>query len=194
MTRTISLIIGIAVTALVVAVPTAFGEGKLAGSSDPAAVAPDWFERAAIAAISREQGVAPSIVSERTPDPQWMTALRLRSEGLNRVHGLGEFATNSGSGYKDAFERTVEPQSLKAERARSEGLNRIYGLGEYAADGYRDAHERAVPPTTSTPVSVTASGRELEWPQIGVGFGIGIALALGLFLAMKTTRQRPLAH
>ena len=31
MTRTISLIIGIAVTALVVAVPTAFGEGRVTG-------------------------------------------------------------------------------------------------------------------------------------------------------------------
>ena len=50
MTRTISLIIGIAATALVVGVPTAFGEGRLAGSQEPTAVAPDWFERAAIAA------------------------------------------------------------------------------------------------------------------------------------------------
>jgi hypothetical protein len=38
MTRTISFIIGIAVVALV-AVPTAFGEGRLAGSQDPDGVA-----------------------------------------------------------------------------------------------------------------------------------------------------------
>ena len=39
MTRTISLIIGIAVTALVVAVPTALGEGRLAGSQEQSGVA-----------------------------------------------------------------------------------------------------------------------------------------------------------
>ena len=39
MTRRISLIIGIAVAALTVAVPTAFGEGRLAGSQEPDAVA-----------------------------------------------------------------------------------------------------------------------------------------------------------
>jgi hypothetical protein len=48
MTRTISLIIGITATALAIGVPTAFGEGRLAGSLEPAQVAPDWFERAAI--------------------------------------------------------------------------------------------------------------------------------------------------
>ena len=50
MTRRISLIIGVAIAALDVVVPTAFGEGRLAGSQEPAAVAPDWFERAAIRA------------------------------------------------------------------------------------------------------------------------------------------------
>jgi hypothetical protein len=48
MTRTISLIIGITATALAIGVPTAFGEGRLAGSLEPAQVAPDWFERAVI--------------------------------------------------------------------------------------------------------------------------------------------------
>jgi hypothetical protein len=42
-------------------------------------------------------------------------------------------------------------------------------------------------------VSVT-SGREIEWPQIGIGFGIGLLLAAGLYLAMRFTRIRPLAH
>jgi hypothetical protein len=48
MTRTISLIIGITATALAVGVAPALGEGRLAGSLEPAQVAPDWFERAAI--------------------------------------------------------------------------------------------------------------------------------------------------
>ena len=43
-------------------------------------------------------------------------------------------------------------------------------------------------------VSVTSSGREIEWPEIGLGLGLGIALAFGLFLTVRYTRARPLAH
>ena len=40
----------------------------------------------------------------------------------------------------------------------------------------------------------SGSGREIEWPQIGVGLGIGIALMLGLFLTLRLIHVRPLAH
>jgi hypothetical protein len=55
-----------------------------------------------------------------------------------------------------------------------------------------DDHITFQPADTSTPVA--SSGRDVEWPQVGIGFGIGIALALGLLLALRATRQRPLAH
>ena len=48
MTPKFSLIIGVAVSALAFGVPTALGEGRLAGSPEITVVAPDWFERAAI--------------------------------------------------------------------------------------------------------------------------------------------------
>ena len=41
---------------------------------------------------------------------------------------------------------------------------------------------------------MTASGRDVEWPQVGIGFGIGIALAVVLGLSLKATRPRNLAH
>jgi hypothetical protein len=44
------------------------------------------------------------------------------------------------------------------------------------------------------PAPSTGSGRDLEWPQVGLGLGLGIALALGLFLTVRYTRARPLAH
>jgi hypothetical protein len=44
-----------------------------------------------------------------------------------------------------------------------------------------------------TPVQVTNS-RDVEWPQVGIGLGIGVLLMIGLYLALKATRQRPLAH
>jgi hypothetical protein len=157
MTSKITLIIGVAVSALAFGVPTALGEGRLAGSLEPTLAQPDpMIEDGFAQAVAAKKALSSPIVSER----------------------IGE------------------PQSLKAERARSEGLNRVYGLGEFAVtNGYVDAHERAVPPTSSTtPVSVTTSGRDVEWPQIGVGFGIGMLLLLGLGLAMRAAHVRPFAH
>ena len=49
-------------------------------------------------------------------------------------------------------------------------------------------------PTRPEQVSVSSSGREIEWPQLGIGFGLGIALLVGLMLAIRVTRTRPLAH
>jgi hypothetical protein len=191
MTRTISLIIGIAVVALV-AVPTAFGEGMLAGSNQPDGVAFFYANERATMTSSTSQ---PAIVSENTPESPAVRAERLRSEGLNKLYGLGEFAVSPVSTYKDANERVVEPQSVRAEQLRSEGLNRMYGLGEFAPTvNYKDANERADVPTTPASVPVTSSGSDVEWPQVGIGFGIGIALAVLLGLSLKATRPRTLAH
>jgi hypothetical protein len=188
MTRTISLIIGIAVVALA-AVPTAFGEGRLAGSNEPDGVAYFYAnERATLTANTNQ----PPIVSENTPESSAVRAERLRGEGLNRMHGLGAFAVST---YRDANERVVQPQSLKALQIRSEGMNRKYRLGEFGtAVDYKDANERVDLPTAPVSAPVATSGREVEWPQVGIGFGIGIALAIVLGLSLKATLPRTLAH
>jgi hypothetical protein len=112
-------------------------------------------------------------------------AERLRSEGMNRVYGLGEFAP-----------------SVTAERLRSEGMNRVYGLGEFApnvraerlrSEGLNKLHglgDYSTQPTA--PVSATGSGVEIPWPQVGI-FGIGIVLILGLVF-VGAMRHRRLAH
>ncbi|MGH3110433.1 MAG: hypothetical protein ACRDQT_05890 [Gaiellaceae bacterium] len=176
-------------------------------------------------------------------EPQWMQALELRSEALNRQHGLGEY-----------------DQAIRALEARSQELNRTYQLGAYSTQSvtksldarersmtagrdrqpmsaidarerafaakrevqlttgvYPDVFERAVaargtggsildqfnandnrhgvePTNQPATVSAAGSGDEVEWPQIGIGFGVGIALAFGLLLALRMTRQTPLAH
>jgi hypothetical protein len=196
MTRRISFIVGIAVTALVVAVPAAFGEGRLADSQTSALPQPDpMIEDGFAQAVARAKALELPIVSENVGESAYVRAERLRSEGLNRKYGLGAFAVSKVSTYPDAAERVVEPQSVKAERLRSEGLNRMYGLGDYATvNGYVDANERSAPPTSSAPISPTVSGSDIEWPQVGVGFGIGILLLLGLGLAMRATHTRPFAH
>ncbi|MGH3078743.1 MAG: hypothetical protein ACRDPZ_11255 [Gaiellaceae bacterium] len=58
-----------------------------------------------------------------------------------------------------------------------------------------DDHVRIDPSDLPVSVPATSSGRELEWPQVGVGLGLGLglALALGLFLTVRYTRARPLA-
>lgn len=46
----------------------------------------------------------------------------------------------------------------------------------------------------SSAVSMTSSGNEIVLARIGLGSAVGIALVLGLMLALRSTRQRPLAH
>ena len=152
MTRTISLIIGIAVVALV-AVPAAFGEGRLAGSQEQDGVAYFYAnERATLAA-------AAAVVSSR------------RTDACDRGQ------PSSG-----------EPRYVRVERygpseARREHVPRARGRARF---DLRD-DPRLRPP-------IATSGREVEWPQIGIGFGIGIALAIVLGLTLRATRPRPLAH
>lgn len=152
MTRTISLIIGIAVAALV-AVPTALGEGMLAGSQEQNGVA--YFYANERATLGMSQGAA--VVS--------------RPDSHETAQPVQRFS------YMDAAERASRISSAP-------GRDVVLLSG--------DDHVTVQPVDTSEPVA--SSGRDLDWPQIGIGLGIGIALALGLMLALRATRQRPLAH
>ena len=48
--------------------------------------------------------------------------------------------------------------------------------------------------TADIPGSVTASDREIEWPQIGIGLGFGLLLALGVGLTVRVGRDRPIVY
>ena len=170
MTRTISLIIGIATAALVVGVPTAFGEGRLAGSIEPAsAVAPDWFERAA---LKQDPAVA----------PDWFERAALEAVAGDRngvvsrpdSHDVIRYESN---GYVDAAGR--------AQR-----------IDNIVPTAMTDAFERSAPPqgTVDRSSQTISAGSDRDWSQLGTGFGIGLILALGLVLAMRYTRGRQLAH
>jgi hypothetical protein len=115
---------------------------------------------------------------------------------MDKLYGLGQYAT-TGRVYRDAHERVVvsEPGWLKALRIRGEGMDKLYGLGEYATTAtISDSLDRFAPSRGSQPVSATASGNDVEWPQVGVGLGIGLLLALGFGLIMRTVHIRPFAH
>jgi len=61
---------------------------------------------------------------------------------------------------------------------------------QIVVDDRFNLHPQEVP----TPVATTSSGREIDFPQLGIGLGIGVLLALGLYLAVRFTRVRPVAH
>lgn len=199
MTRKLSLITAVGVAALSVGAPAAFGKVHANSEVAPVLAQPnpmieDGFAQA-IAKSDSVTGFRDAHESGVGSEPQWLKALNARSEGLNKQYGLGEYATRPA--YSDASERAVasEPQWLKAMEARSEALNKQYGLGEFAKTvTYRDSFERTDLPRGTVPVSVTTSGTDIEWPQVGVGLGIGLLLALGFGLIMRTTHIRPFAH
>jgi hypothetical protein len=93
----------------------------------------------------------------------------------HRFRGRTSEAT-SPTAYPDVVDRAVAAR-------QSTGRDLVF-------DSYRDD-----PQPTIQPVRVLSdTGREIEWPQIGIGFGGGILLALGLMLALRAARIRPLAH
>jgi hypothetical protein len=219
MTRTITLIIGIAVSALAVAVPTAFAKGQPVDSP-----------RVAQLLLEKNGTVDRSIVGERFQEtPQWHQALMARSQAMNDTYLPGESTPVVGERFQQA------PQWQQALSARSEALNRQNGLGEYtvsnidarekaltakseaqmAATPYPDWFERAAntavrdyrgtvvvddrfdlhPKDISATVApASSSGREIDFPQVGIGLGLGILLALGLYLTVRITRVPPVAH
>lgn len=62
----------------------------------------------ALAAAALLAGSVQAAAQDHEPAPTWKRALWIRSEGLNRAYGLGDFA----------------PSWQRALRVRSEGLNR----------------------------------------------------------------------
>ena len=126
----------------------------------------------------------------------------LRGLALDRHFGLGRFAVDPateaqilrgqalGSHYQRSSSSTsVQPagRSLVFDDHRTDAAQQSTGR-TLVFDNHRlDA-------TRPEQVPVTSSGREIEWPQVGLGLGLGIALAFGMFLTFRYTRARPLAH
>jgi hypothetical protein len=151
MTRTITLIVGIAVAALIL-VPTALAEGRLAGSQEQSGVAYFYANERATLANQPVVGVVSRPDSHETTTP---------------------FT------YQDAGER-----ASRISTAPTRGVVLLAG----------EDHTSFQPVETSTPVASSGSGRDIAWSQLGIGLGVGIVLAFGLMLALRVTRQRPLAH
>jgi hypothetical protein len=100
----------------VTAVAIALGAGTAAAgeSERPATHEP----RAQVHASDYRLGDHPSSATA----PAWYTALWIRSDALNRLYGLGEYAKSPSS--------APAPAGYTALKIRSDALNRLYGLGE----------------------------------------------------------------
>jgi len=177
MTRRISLIVGAAFAVMAVAAPTALGmnrDGESLLSVVPATNGlSDASDRAKL-----DGPVAPLDVFERA-----VVASQRDLRGGNpyvdahqRAFGGNRGSELTATTYPDAFERAVAAR----------GATGAYLVG--------DSHDRIDPGSNPVSVPTVSSGREIEWPQIGIGFGIGIVLLGGLVLAMRARRTPPLAH
>lgn len=196
MTRTISLITATVGAALLFAIP-ANADNWGADKQQPSTTSgPDWFERAAGVAIQKQK-VEMLNARERGLGITAQAALvDPRSEGMNRLYGLGEYANPVDLRERALVERPgrTETETQVGFDARSEGLNRLYGLGEYAPAVVADDRFRIDHSNVPETVSVSSSGREFDLPQIGIGLGIGIVLLLGIALLMRAAHVRPFAH
>jgi hypothetical protein len=102
MTRTISFIIGIAVTALAVAVPTALGEGRLAGSNPQDAVT--YFKANELATLVQQP-----VQLDRRTDAWDRTAPAPQSSTYRDAGQRSTFPVTGSDGYVDANQRGVGP-------------------------------------------------------------------------------------
>jgi len=174
MTPKISLITATVGAAFLFAVPAAWGDSWFNDQQASVRVSPDLVDRAVAAKQNRLANMLDARERALGANPGNQTVSPL--DARERSFGAKLEVQLSGGSYPDVIDRTVAAQGTP--RAP---------VGD--SDRFRIDHSN-VP----VQVSPTSSGRELEWPQIGIGFGIGIILMLGLYMTLKSTRQRPLAH
>jgi hypothetical protein len=172
-----AVIVGL-VMALVVGAPAAFGQSQ--GSdrgqnrANPTAASPDVVERA----VAAKQQELSAMLDARE------RALGVRNEIQGKINPL------------DARERAFHAklQVQLASGSYPDAIERAVAAREPTRQYVGDDRFRIGPTSVATPVTVTSSGNEIEWPQVGMGFGIGVALMFGLWLALRVTRIRQLAH
>jgi hypothetical protein len=194
MTRRLSLITAVGVAALSVSVPTAFGK---------------VHALAEVAPVVTNQGVGSGLNTYAPFDQARPATLSWSPEVAAEVDKAREALASNTNVYLDSHERSlgtqptppvnsiytpfdkVRPATLSVS---PEVANQVALARQALTERYLDAHQRSGPVAGSTDVSTINSGREMEWPQVGVGLGIALLLALGLGLTMRAVHIRPFAH
>jgi len=181
MTRTISLIIGIAVVALA-AVPTAVGTPSPREQVD----AVKFF-------YANERATVPFPAAVHDHGNATEARLLLKSPTIGIVRDNGD-ATQAKL-VQSLTIGTVRDDG-DATRAKLAWLSGPVVVGEDALRslGRPDRLTSQTAASSSETVRLSGDGRHIEWSQIGIGFGIGMLLAIGLGLSLRATRPRTLAH
>jgi hypothetical protein len=182
MTRRISLIIGVAVIALTVVVPAAFGAGRYPGSQQRS----DFWNYQSNAKVADS---SPGVAQQ---DLATLFAGSGRGLGTNYAKGVSPDIVDM----LVAKNGVVDSSVVDALGANREGPSTDIVDMLVAKNGVVDSSVvEALGANGGSPeVSTVDSGTEIEWPRVGIGLGIGILLVLGLGLTMRIAHVRPFAH
>ena len=93
--------------------------------------------------------------------------------------------------YLDAFER---PAATQLQATAPDWFERASAIAvrNAATNRYVDASERpaaGLHVAASSPATISASGSDIAWGQIGLAFALGLLLAAGLGMAVRPTRR-----
>lgn len=129
--------------------------------------------------------------------------------------GADRLSQSTVIGSPDAFDRAVAAEQRRRASVLDAREQAFTAKREVQMNGVvsPDVFERAVlarerldrsfvaddrfridPADTPVTVAVDGSGREIEWPQLGIAIGLALMLALGLVLALRSRRHQTLAH
>ena len=97
------------------------------------------------------------------------------------------------AGDRAAAARQAEQLAMLDARERSMTLKSSTTTA-VMSDPVRDDYFRIDSSGIATPTVTASSGRDIEWPQIGIVFASGVLLAVALLLALRMPRVRQPAH
>ena len=200
MTGRISLIITVVGAALVVAIPTAWsaerqgpgnlavspevfeltssGDGTYAGRIGPGslAVSPVVFEQTVLGREDEPSNVlassiGPTVIHDHGDATQ--AKLLVQSPPMSVIHDHGD-ATQAKLVGTDRAAWAPFRASFDKYVTQKQGLSEVVG--------------------NPSPITPTTSGRDIQWPELGIGFGVGMLVLLGLILTVRLGRSHPVAH
>ena len=184
MTRTISLISAIAGLALVLAVP-AFGQGQQ----------DFWnYDESGNKVTNTSPGLAPQdLASLYSGEGSGLQSPIVSPDAVDRAVAAKQLQAAATVPSPDVVERAVAARNTAGRNLVFDDHRIGNGLTSTGRMLVFDNH-RIEPSTSPSEIGVTGSGRDIEWPQIGLAFGLGIVLMLGLVMVMRLAGNRPLAH
>jgi hypothetical protein len=143
--------------------------------------------------VGAQAAFAMSDASDRATQSQ----VGLYPDAIERAVNAKLAAQSTVNRYPDVIDRAVNAKlaAQSTGNRHSDAVDRavVNRVQSGALSGHIDRYELDLP-NGPVAAATTGSGREIEWPQVGIGFGIGMLLLLGLILAVRFTRSRPFAH